>query len=269
MSYRRLDEVLLTVDHVSMSYGAKVVLRDVCATIKDIEDHGQVICFLGPSGIGKTQLSRIMAGLQVPTSGRVLLRNDHVVGAGYVGMVPQDYPMFDYATLAGNLAIAGKQAGLSKTEINIRATELINEFGLQDHLAKYPKELSGGTKQRVAIARQLMCATNYMVMDEPFSGLDPIMKGRAAEAIVKYAARDTYNTAVIVTHDVTQGLIVADTVWMMGYERDETGTTIPGARLVEQFDLAEMGFAWRDDLDHDPAFLAFGRQVKDRFNTLR
>jgi ABC-type nitrate/sulfonate/bicarbonate transport system ATPase subunit len=273
-SYIRTDTVLLEIKGVSMSYGDKLILRDVNATVTDIHrdsvEQGQVICFLGPSGIGKTQLSRIIAGLQKPTAGTVSLQGKPTA-PGAVSMVPQHYPMFEYMTVAQNLRAAGKQVRptLTDAKINEKATAFITTFGLGEHLGKYPRELSGGTKQRVAIARQMMCADRYMVMDEPFSGLDPIMKAKTTDAITKLAQIHSHNTVIIVTHDVTEGLTVSDTVWMMGYEKGEDGSNVPGARLVETFDLAEMGFAWRPDLDHDPKFLEFVRHVKDRFKTLR
>lgn len=271
-SYTRTNTILLDIQKVSLSFGDKLILRDVNAIITDVVrpnvEQGQVICFLGPSGIGKTQLSRIVAGLQKPVEGQVLLQSG-ITGPGKVCMVPQDYPMFNYTTVAQNLIIAGKQKGLSKDEINRKASEYIEVFGLKEHLGKYPRELSGGTRQRVAIARQLMCAHHYIVMDEPFSGLDPTMKSRTTDVIVKLSQMDTYNTIIIVTHDVTEGLMCADTVWMMGYEKDESGANIPGAKLIKQYDLAQMGFAWRPNLDHDKDFIMFVREVKDQFKTLR
>jgi NitT/TauT family transport system ATP-binding protein len=269
--YTRTDKILLEVKGVSLSFGNHLVLKDVNAVVTDINRPntvtGQVICFLGPSGIGKTQLSRIIAGLQKPTTGSIVL-NGKPTKPGRVSMVPQHYPMFDYTTVAKNLMIAGRLAGLKKDEINLKASEFIEVFGLKEHLGKYPRELSGGTKQRVAIARQLMGTSHYMVMDEPFSGLDPAMKARTTEAIVKLSAMDTLNTIIIVTHDVTEGLMCADTCWMMGYEKDENGN-IPGAKLVHSYDLAALGFAWRPDLDHNKEFLLFVREVKDKFKTLR
>ena len=286
LDFKRTDEVLVDIQGVSLTLGNKLILRDVNATVKDIHrdgmQQGQVICFLGPSGTGKTQLSRCIAGLQTPNAGQVLIRREGREGgygllpthAGEVCVVPQNYPLFEYASVATNLFIAGKQGGLKPADINIKASTFIEAFGLGEHLSKYPKELSGGTRQRVAIARQLMCATHFMVMDEPFSGLDPIMKRAAMDAIVKLSLMDTYNTIIVVTHDVTEGLSIADTVWLMGLERTLEAPKsiyekVPGATIVEQIDLAEMGLAWRPDIQHDKEFLGLVGRVKDRFQTLK
>lgn len=269
MPYKRTEEVLLQLDKVCLSFGDKVVLRDVSTTIHKFEHDekdaaGRIICFLGPSGIGKTQTSRIIAGLQSPTSGRVLLRGDKPVRRGDVCMVPQNYPMFDYTTVAQNLQIAGKMASLTPSQINEKATSLIHSFGLEDHLAKFPKELSGGTKQRVAIARQLMCVGCYMVMDEPFSGLDPMSKWQAMQAIIKLGSLDAYNCIIIVTHDIIAGMAVSDKVWLLGLEAQALG-----ARIVEEIDLAAMGLAWRPDIKRDPQFQALVAKVEGRFKTLK
>lgn len=269
--YHRTEEVLLQLDNVCLSFGSKVVLNGVNTIIHRFEHPnkeaaGRIICFLGPSGIGKTQTSRIIAGLQQPTAGQVLLRGNKPVAPGDVCMVPQNYPMFDYATVAQNLAIAGKQGGLTAQAANIKATGYIHEFGLAEHLAKYPRELSGGTKQRVAIARQLMCTGHYMVMDEPFSGLDPVSKANAMEAIVKLGALDSYNTIIIVTHDIASGLAVSDKVWLLGLEAGK-----PGARIVEEIDLAALGFSWRsaDELQESKDFQMLIREITTRFKSLK
>lgn len=280
--HKRLDSVLLRIDHVSLTLGGKLILRDVCADVTNSEGVGEVIAFLGPSGIGKTQLSRVIAGLQAPSSGQVLLRggsdggNLNLVptGPGKVCMVPQNYPMFEYATVSNNLYIAGKQAGLSNEAINAKASTYIKAFGLESYLHVYPSRLSGGTRQRVAIARQLMCASNYLVLDEPFSGLDPIMKRRAMDAIVTLSLLDTYNTIIVVSHDVTEAMSIADRVWLMGLEKgfstreDAKAGFIPGARLIEQYDLAAEGLAWQPGIEKNPKFQDFVLMVKDKFQTL-
>lgn len=295
LEFTRTKEVLLDIQGVNLSFGTKVVLRDVDAQIVNLERpdtvQGQVICFLGPSGIGKTQLSRIIAGLQKPTSGRVLLPSgqaydengtpvhrgtpgalyhaDVETFAGKVGMVAQNYWLPEYLTVDAHLWLAGKQGGLTAAQCQEKHNTFVELFGLGDYLKMYPKDLSGGTRQRVAIARQMMCVGHYLVMDEPFSGLDPIMKAKASEAITTLASLDTLNTIIVVTHDISEGMSVADTVWMMGYESAPSGGFLPGARLLEQIDLAAEGLCWRPDIQSDPRFLELVGTVKARFKTLR
>lgn len=262
-AYTRTD-TLMGLDHVALTIQGRVILRDVCATVTDVRRPGvctgQVVCFLGPSGIGKSTLSRIIAGLQAPTSGRVVLADGRPSVAGSVGMVAQNYPLFEFATVWENFQIAARAThGAADRDIE----DLASEFGLKDYLAYYPSQLSGGTRQRVAIVRQLVAAQRYLILDEPFSGLDPLMKRRASELLRQVADRDDLNTVIVVTHDVTEGLAIADTCWLMGREPGQ-----PGARLVEQYDLAAMGLAWHPDLTLDAAFLSFVATVKDRFRTL-
>jgi ABC-type nitrate/sulfonate/bicarbonate transport system ATPase subunit len=263
-SYQKA-ETLLLVDHVHLRYGDKVILNDVCAEVKNITRpdcvQGQVVCFLGPSGIGKTQLSRVIAGLQAPTKGRVLV-DGRPVARGAVGMVAQTYPLFKFTTVLNNLLIAGRQVHQSDQAVAQRAAKLILEFGLVAHANMYPRDLSGGTRQRVAIARQLMCAGNFIVLDEPFSGLDPNMKSRACALITQVANLDERNTIIVVTHDVTEGLSIADTVWLMG--KAPGG----GASIVQQYDLAAEDLCWHQDILQDVRFQQLVADVKARFKTL-
>jgi ABC-type nitrate/sulfonate/bicarbonate transport system ATPase subunit len=272
--YTRTTTHLLDIQNVSLSFGNNLVLRDVNATITNISRpglvQGQVVCFLGPSGIGKTQMSKIVAGLQKPTSGQVLLSDGKPTHRGGVGMVPQNYPLFDFMSVESNLRVAGKQGGLHAGQVSDKTNQLLSALGLERHAAKYPAELSGGTKQRVAIARQMMCADHYLVMDEPFSGLDPIVKRKTADLIVSLADMDEDNTIIIVTHDIKQGLKVADTVWLMGYEPNPDNPTefLPGARIVETYDLAAMNLCWSPDVDKLPEFTQLVNHIEDRFSTL-
>lgn len=272
-TFTRTDQRLLELQHVSLSFGTTPVLRDVNAVITNIRRPdavaGQVIAFLGPSGMGKTQLARIIAGLQTPTSGRVVLDTDVPTRAGLVGFVPQDYPLFDFLTVEDNLRLAGKQGGLSRSDATAKLIAFTKAFQLDEHLHKYPKALSGGTRQRVAIARQMMCCQHYLVMDEPFSGLDPLMKAAASEAVTQLAAQDDLNTIIVITHDISEGLAVADLVWLLGLDSDGHGGYLPGARLVEQYDLAAAGIAWHPDIQGDVDFQKFVGDVKQRFRSLR
>lgn len=273
IEYKRTDRILLSLKDVNLQYGNKVIFRDVNATVTDVTSPGktvgQVICFLGPSGIGKTQLSKTIAGLQPPTTGSILLADGTPTHKGKVGMVPQNYPLFDFLTVKDNLEVAGKQIGLSfngiaKDDLRHKVENLSEQLGIKEHWNKYPYELSGGTQQRVAIARQFMCADHYLVMDEPFSGLDPISKRATAKLIVELSDMHEDNVIIIVTHDIKQGLLVSDTVWLMGLEEGKAGAT-----LIDTYDLTGMGLCWQDGLATNPKFLDLVHSIEERFQTLR
>jgi ABC-type nitrate/sulfonate/bicarbonate transport system ATPase subunit len=255
-------EALLTIKDVGLNFGSKVVLSNVNATVHNIERpdmaQGQVVCFLGPSGIGKTRLSRLIAGLDVPTAGNITLGDGKPTDAGKVGLVSQHYPLLQYMTAMENLLTAARMSGKEKTaDISGYAEHL----GLaKETLALYPKQLSGGQRQRVAIIRQLLCSEHFIILDEPFSGLDIKAKKAACKLIQQVAQLHTLNTIIVITHDVTEGMSVADTVWLMGVTPDQKG-----AHICDEFDLAEMGLAWREDIIDDHRFAELVLHVKHRF----
>jgi ABC-type nitrate/sulfonate/bicarbonate transport system ATPase subunit len=259
---------LVKIDGVDLTLGGNHILNNVKASVKKLERadqiQGQVICYLGPSGIGKTRLSRIIAGLDQPTKGRVLVNVGGQmvpVHKGMVGMVPQNYPLFEYMTVLDNLKTAANYS-THPLDATKRIPALVDELGLSAYVGLYPIQLSGGTRQRVAIVRQLLCSDHFIVMDEPFSGLDPIMKQRTCDLITKIATMDGLNTMIIVTHDVTEGMAVADTCWMMGH--------VPGggASIVHTIDMAAMGICWHPDIYTMPAFINLVTDTRARFKDL-
>ncbi len=269
----KYTDTLLKVDHVSLSYGDKVVLRDVNAEIRDIvrEDcvQGQVVGFLGPSGIGKTQLFRIIAGLNPPTSGQVLVNSTLTpVKAGMVGVVGQSYPLFENRTIFSNLLLAAKQRESNHDKAREKVAGYLQRLNMEDCAQLYPAQISGGQRQRIAIAQQLLCSEHFLLMDEPFSGLDVVMEAKVCQLINEIATLDELNTIIIVTHDVTAAASVADHLWLMGRDRDEKGEFIPGARIQETYDLIERDLCWHPGITNSSAFLEFVREVKERFNTL-
>ena len=137
-----------------------------------------------------------------------------------------------------------------------------------DQAQLYPAQISGGQRQRVAIAQQLLCSEHFLLMDEPFSGLDVVMEAKVCELINEIACLDELNTIIVVTHDVTAAASVADHLWLMGRDRDETGNVIPGARIQETFDLIERDLCWHSGITNSPHFLEFVCEVKERFQTL-
>jgi len=268
-----IGETLLSVKHVSVAYDGKQILRDVDAEVKNIirpgYTQGQVVGFLGPSGIGKSTLFRILAGLEEANEGEVRINaSQEHVSPGQMGVVFQSYPLFKHRTVIDNLIIAGKQAGLTDEQARAKALELLEEFGVSDKADMHPKKLSGGQKQRVAIAQQLMCSGHFLLMDEPFSGLDPIMKERACETIRKVAAKDELNTIIVVTHDISAALAVSDTLWLLGRDRDAKGEIIPGAYIKKTYNLIALGLAWHMDVTRTPQFGDVLAMIRADFQTL-
>lgn len=267
----RYGETILKIDHVSLAFEDNVVLRDVNAEVRDIIregcTQGQVVGFLGPSGIGKTQLFRIIAGLNTPTSGQVLVNSGTPVKAGMVGVVPQNYPLFEHRTIYSNLLLAARQNGKNRDQAKEKVMDYLRRLDMVDQAQLYPAQISGGQRQRVAIVQQLLCSDHFLLMDEPFSGLDLVMIGKVCELINEIANQDELNTIIIVTHDVTAAASVADHLWLMGRERDN-GNIVPGARIVETYDLIERDLCWHPEITSSSKFLEFVREVKKRFQTL-
>ena len=268
-----LKETLLKVSHVSKAYGGTPILRDLHLEVKNITrpgmTQGQVVAMLGPSGIGKTTLFRILAGMEKPDSGGVLVHQEQIpVQRGMVGVVAQNYPLFHHRTVLGNLHVAGRQAGLSRADVTKKADDLLKRFGIVEHASKYPSQLSGGQRQRVAIAQQFMCSEYFLLMDEPFSGLDIVAQERVIEFIREMAQAHELATFILITHDVGAALEVADTLWLLGRDRDAQGNIIPGARVKASYNLIERGLAWRKGITSTPEYMELRREIGEIFPTL-
>ena len=266
-------ETILKVAGVNKSFGDQPVLRDVNLEIKDIHragvTQGQVVGLLGPSGIGKTTLFRILAGLDLPDSGTVTIEKElKPVERGMVGVIAQNYPLFNHRGVLGNLVVAGRTAGLSGGEAAQKAHDLLDKFGMADQARKYPVQLSGGQRQRVAIAQQFMCSEHFLLMDEPFSGLDLIGIHRVIEFIQEFAQSDELKTFIVVTHDIAAALEVADTIWLLGRDTDSRGDIVPGARIQASYNLVERGLAWQKGVSSKPEFLDLLREIREIFPRL-
>lgn len=269
----QFKETILSIQSVSRKLGGVPILRDLSLEVKNIHrpglTQGQVLGLLGPSGIGKTTLFKILAGLDTPDAGQVLVgKEQKPVERGMVGVVAQHYPLFEHRTVFGNLTVAGRQARMSGKQAEERARELLEHFGLTDHGSKFPVQLSGGQRQRVAIAQQFMCSEYFLLMDEPFSGLDPVAVERVIHFITEMAASDELKTFVVVTHDIEAAMEVADHIHLLGRDRDEQGNIIPGAKIRASYDLIERGLAWREGVAADPEFVKLRQEIGKIFPTL-
>jgi polar amino acid transport system ATP-binding protein/sulfate transport system ATP-binding protein len=266
-------DVILKLDKVTVLRGGTLVLRDLDMEIRDLVrpgmTQGQIVGLLGPSGVGKTTLFRALAGLDRPDAGTILLGTEgKPVERGMVGVVAQNYPLFMHRTVMGNLLVAGKQERLGGAENRARAENALKRFGLEDQAKKYPAQLSGGQRQRVAIAQQFMCSEHFLLMDEPFSGLDLLAVENVIRFIRDMSELDELKTFILVTHDVSAALQVCDTILLLGRDHDAQGNILPGARIQASYDLVARGLAWRDDISHTQEFLDLRREIRDRFASL-
>jgi ABC-type nitrate/sulfonate/bicarbonate transport system ATPase subunit len=267
-----LREPLLTVEQLGKSFktndgGTLVVLKDLSLTIRDIKGKPQIISLLGPSGAGKTTALRIIAGLDKPSAGCVKLSEGEgkplrEARVGDVGVVFQRYPLFDDINVLNNLIEPAVRAGMPKKDARDKALRLLDEFDMVKQGLAWPLQLSGGQRQRVAILQQLMQDRHFIILDEPFSGLDPVNIINVIDLIVGTANQHTLNTFIIVTHDVTSALVVSDTVFLLGRSRDEKGNPIPGARVMKQYDLIAEGLAYHTAVEDLPRFTEIRKEIK-------
>jgi NitT/TauT family transport system ATP-binding protein len=267
-----LLEALLRVEHVSKEFPMNdgttfTALRDFSLTIHNIEHKPQIISLLGPSGAGKTTALRIIAALDRPTSGQVLITNGdgqslRPVRVGDVGVVFQRYPLFDDISVLKNLIEPAVRSGMSAEAAKEKALRYLDEFGMVKQGLAWPLQLSGGQRQRVAIMQQLMLERHFIILDEPFSGLDPVNITNVINLISRIAHEHSLNTFIIITHDVTSALAISDHVYLLGRERDAKSEPIPGSRVMKEYDLIAEGLAYQPNIEDLPGFAELRKEIK-------
>jgi NitT/TauT family transport system ATP-binding protein len=195
-------------------------IRDVSFVVEDLPDKGEFVCVLGPSGCGKSTILRLIAGLEPqhpPSAGEVLVQGEAVFGPGADrGMVFQDYTSFDQRTVLDNVAFGLECMGVRRKEREELALHWIDRVGLdvKKDAYKYPHELSGGMRQRVAIARTLILRPRIILMDEPFGALDPMTRMHMQDLLVALW-REVQATVFFVTHSIEEAVFLGDRVYIM------------------------------------------------------
>jgi ABC-type nitrate/sulfonate/bicarbonate transport system ATPase subunit len=178
-------------------------------------DEGAFVCLIGASGCGKSTLLRIVAGFEEPSTGEVLVGGKPITGPGSDrGMVFQDYALFPWMTVRQNIGFGPRQRHLTRREVESIADEFVKLVGLEAAANRYPSQLSGGMKQRVAIARVLANNASILLMDEPFGALDALTREQLQRELLQIWAR-TRVTIVFVTHSVEEAALLADRVLVM------------------------------------------------------
>jgi len=177
--------------------------------------EGELLCIVGPSGCGKTTLLKIIAGLEKPTSGEVLLRQKPIKGPGPDRvMVFQEYALFPWRTVLGNVIFGLELKGMAKEEAVEEAMKYIKLVGLEGFENMYPHELSGGMRQKVALARALACNPDILLMDEPLSALDAQTRNYMQEELIEMWNK-TRKTIIFVTHNVEEAIYLGDRIAVM------------------------------------------------------
>ena len=204
----------LEIEQLDKRFGPVVAVSDFSLDVA----QGEMVAFLGPSGCGKSTTLRMIAGLDVPDSGRIRLDGEDVTMTPphkrRTGMVFQDYALFPNMTVAENIQFGPMISGIPASQRTRRVGELAELTALQDTLQRYPHQLSGGQRQRVALARALATEPRVLLLDEPLSALDaPIRASLRAE--IRRIQQQIHIAAIYVTHDQEEALALADRVVIM------------------------------------------------------
>jgi NitT/TauT family transport system ATP-binding protein len=197
---------VLKVSDVTLSYGAEPVLEKVSFTV----DAGEFASLVGPSGSGKTSILRAVTGLQKPLAGHVEL----AIAQQEVGFLFQDDALLPWRTAEQNVALGLRIRGMATRDALNQARDWLTRLGLVGLEQRYPRELSGGQRKRVAIAQVLALKPKLLLMDEPFASLDAIMRARITQELVEWVERERISV-LLVTHDLEEALSTSDTVYLL------------------------------------------------------
>lgn len=250
------QENIIELRGISQSYddGATQIIKDLDFLIEDKPMQGQFICLLGMSGCGKSTLLRYIAGLQKPTSGKVLVNNEPVGKDNRVSMVFQQYSSLPWMSVLDNVALGLKYKGVSKEERNEKAMEMIKLVGLEGHEKKYAQypNLSGGQLQRVAIARSLLANPKILLMDEPFGALDVKTRLQMQDLIIQIWEKFK-PTIVFVTHDIQEAVYLGDDIYIMDFAP---------SKIIEHI-YVDLPFHRNRETKRQPRFIELVHKVED------
>ncbi len=209
---------MLRVIDLALSYGTTPVLEGVSMEVED----GEFVSLVGPSGSGKSTVLRAIIGLQAPSAGTVELTIDK----RQIGFLFQDDALLPWRRAAENVALGLKLRGMPTAEAMTRANEWLSRLGLEGLGHRYPRELSGGQRKRVAIAQVLALEPQLLLMDEPFSSLDAITRARLSQDLIKLV-EGRHMSVLLVTHDLEEALALSDNVYLLSRG--------PKARIAGQY----------------------------------
>ena len=255
---RQPASAIIEIDRVSQVFQTSarkdhLALSDISLTIEE----GAFVSVLGPSGCGKSTLLYIVGGFVSPTSGAVKMKGRTITGPGPDrGPVFQEFALFPWKTVLGNVMYGPRQQGVRAAEAEAQSRALIEMVGLKGYENFYPKELSGGMKQRVALARTLAYQPEVLLMDEPFGALDAHTRTRLQNDLLNIWERDR-KTVLFVTHSVDEAVFLSDKVVMMSKS--------PG-RIREVIDIDLPRPRRRNELLLDPRYQKYVVEIERMFD---
>lgn len=197
---------MLRVRDVSLAYGAEPILEDINLEVK----RGEFASLIGPSGSGKTSILRAITGLMQPLTGSI----ECDASQAEIGFLFQDDALLPWRTARQNVALGLRIRGVAKKEAEAKAEEWLAMLGLTGFGARYPRQLSGGQRKRVAIAQVLALQPKLLLMDEPFASLDAIVRARITQELIGWVERE-HMTVLLVTHDLEEAISVSDVVYVL------------------------------------------------------
>ncbi len=246
---------LVELSGVSMLYGGKTQ-TDALTDIDLAINEGEFVCALGPSGCGKSTLLSIIAGLLAPTGGSVLMDGKPVTGVDSSRAVMFQTPtLYPWLTARGNVAFGPKMRGLSKDEVARQTEKYLELVGLSEFADSYPYELSGGMKQRAALARVLVNQPRMILMDEPLGALDALTRANM-QGLIRRVWQETKSTIFFITHDVDEALSLATKVVVM--------SSRPGRIVMEQeIDFTDSA---DEDIRYSPEYKALRKDILSKID---
>lgn len=240
----------LIVENVSFAYEKENVIKDIQM---ELHDH-ELVSLLGSSGGGKTTLFHVISGLNQPQKGRVLLDGEDITGQpGHVSYMLQKDLLLPYRTIEDNVILPMLIRGENKKEAREKAGKFFEEFGLEGTQKKYPRQLSGGMRQRAALLRTYMFSKNVALLDEPFSALDTLTKHDMHSWYLNVMDKIRMST-LFITHDIEKAILLSDRIYLL--------TGKPG-RITEEIVIKEPK-PRREDFHLTKEFMEYKKKILEK-----
>ncbi len=243
----------LSVEGIARRYGSRTVFRDVWFGV----DRGEFVALIGHSGCGKTTILNILAGLEAPDAGTIVMDGKALAGPALDrAVIFQSHALLPWLTALGNVAFAvrSRHRKWPRAKVEDHAARVLELVGLGEAAGRKPAELSGGMKQRVGIARALAIEPQLLLMDEPFSALDALTRGTLQDEVLRLVS-DAGQTAFMITHDVDEAILLADRILLM--------TNGPDARVAEVVVNTLPRPRIRTEIHHLPGYYELRNHIVD------